>query len=165
VGVPSRRRRRLQVQSVECVGPKIGDEHVGLGQEVFEARPVIVQPEIEDHAALAPVVEGKGGVREVAGDPERAEDVAHRVACRRFDLDDIGAPIGQQCRCRRCCHPYPQLENPEIAKRREAVRSGNGHADVPEQASGKRRRRDSLCTLPLAVIGSSSTTSTKRGAL
>ena len=47
-------------------------------------RAVAFGAQVEDDAALAPVVEGEGRVRQVLADADRPEDVAHRVAGRRL---------------------------------------------------------------------------------
>ena len=89
--------------------------------------------QVEDDAALAPVVEREGRVRHVVVDAQRAEDLAHRVAGRRLDLDDVGAPVGQQRRGRRGGHPDAQLDDPQVGEGREPRRRVGAHRPTPER--------------------------------
>ena len=50
-------------------------------------RAALVLPQVEDDAALAPVVEGEGRVGHVALDAQGPEHLAHRIAGGRLDLD------------------------------------------------------------------------------
>src|SRR3546814_20670156 len=60
--------------------------------------------QVEDDAALAADVELEHGVV-VHGAAEERPECACRVAGGRFDLDDVGAPVGQQARRSRHRHP------------------------------------------------------------
>ena len=146
-------------------GRQVGQEHVGRGQQLLHPLSVLGIAEVEDHAALAPVVEGEGRVRHLVADAQGPEHAAHRVAGGRLDLDDLGAPVGQQrggCRRR---HPHAELDDPEVGERAEARRPGVGHVVDAGVAAATRSRSTSFSTLPVAFSGSSSTISTARGTL
>ena len=154
-----------EVQIVQGVGSQIADEDVGRGQQVLQVLAIRRVAEVEDQAALAPVVEGEGGVRQIAGDPDGAEDVAHGIAGTGLDLDHLGTPVGQEGGGGRRRHPHPQLDHPEVGQRGEAVGRRVGHAGASERPRVARSRRRSLTTLPVALTGSSVTSSTTRGTL
>src|SRR3546814_7930339 len=72
--------------------------------------------QVEDDAALAAVVELEHGVV-VDGAAEERPEGACRVAGGRFDLDDVGAPVGQQARRSRPGHPHAELHHPDALQR------------------------------------------------
>lgn len=152
-------RLGLQVELVERVRPEVADEDVGRREEVFEALPVDGLAQVEDHAALAPVVERERGVGEVVADAERSEDVTHGVAGRWLDLDHLRAPVREQRGRRGRRYPHAQLHDPQVVERGEIAGVGRCHVD------DTRARSSSLSTFPVALTGSSSTISTTRGTL
>lgn len=105
---------RLEIELVEGIRAQVADEDVGRGQEVFEVLAVARFTQVEHDAPLSPVVEGEPRVREVTPDPDGAEDTAQRVTGRRFDLDHLSAPIGEECSSRGGGHPHPELDHPQV---------------------------------------------------
>ena len=154
---------RLQAEAVERVGTKVGQEHVGGSQELFECGAGIVLAQVEHHAALPAVVLRKGRVGKVVADAERAEGAPHGIARGRLDLDHIGTPVGKESGGRRRGNPHAHLDDAQPGQRREALALRRGHAGRPVAAA--RSRRASFITLPVALSGSSSTISTARGTL
>ncbi len=113
--------------------------------------------QVEHDAALAPVVEREGRVRHVVVDAQRSEHATHRITGGRLDLDHVRAPVGEQGRGRRRGHPHPELDDAQVGERLESTIRV---AHRPTLA-----RSSSLTTLPVALVGSESTTSTTRGTL
>ena len=109
-------RRGLQPEPVEGVGAEVADEDVGRGEQVLEVLPSLGSAQVEHDAAFAPVVEREGRVRHVAVDAQRPEHLAHGVARRGLDLDDVGSPVGQQRSGRRCGDPDAQLDDPQVCE-------------------------------------------------
>ena len=74
------RGRGLEPEAIERVGAQVGEEDVGRRQQLLQPLPGLRLAQVEDDAALAPVVLGERRVREVLADAEGAEGTAHRVA-------------------------------------------------------------------------------------
>src|SRR3546814_8473204 len=67
------------------------EQHVGSGEEPVQRRPALRAAEVQRDAALAGIVGG-----EVAADAAELRMPATRIlAAGRFDLDDLGAEIGE----------------------------------------------------------------------
>ena len=84
------------------------DEHIGgVGQlqEGVEARSVL---QIDGHRALRAVPDGEAAV------------VAERVATGRFDLDDVGALLGEELHAERAGDPPREVEHAQSVE-------GSGH--------------------------------------
>ena len=145
------RGRRLEAEPVEGVRAEVADEDVGGGEQLFETLPAVGLPQVEHHAALAPVVEREGRVRHVAVDAQRPEHLAHRIAGRCFDLDHVGAPVGQQGGRRRSGDPDAQLHDPQVGERREPRRRVGAHPSTPERRGTTRSRSSVLDDLPGGV--------------
>ena len=94
-----------------------------VDEQLLQPLPRLGLAQVEDDAALAPVVLREGGVREVLADAERAEGAAHRVAVRRLHLDDVGAPVGQQRAGRRRGDPDAHLDHAQPGEGGQAGRS------------------------------------------
>ena len=146
------RRVRLEAERVERVGAQVGHEDVGRRQQLFEPLPGLRVAEVEHDAALAPVVLCEGRVRGVVvTDAERAERVAHGVARRRLDLDDVGAPVRQQRRGRRRGDPDAELDDAQAGQRREARGGVGGGHDPRAPEAAALARSASFSTLPVRV--------------
>ena len=156
---------RLESEPVEGVRAEVADEDVGGGEQLFETLPTAGLPEVEHHAALAPVVERERRVRHVAVDAQRPEHLSHRITARCFDLDHVGAPVGQEGRRRRSGDPDAHLHDPQVGERREPRRRVGAHPPTRERWGTTRSLSRSFTTFPVALIGSSSTSSTARGTL
>ncbi len=162
-GVARHRLGGLEAEPVECVGSQVGQEDVGRREQRVEAGPRFGRAQVQHDAALAPVVLGEGGIREVLPDPERTERVAHRVAARWLHLDHVGAPVRQQRAGRRRRHPDAELHHPQPGQGRESVLA---HLATPlDRISSARACSVSFITLPVALSGSAPTISTARGTL
>jgi hypothetical protein len=104
-----------EAEPLDGVGTEVGEEDVGGRQQLLHGRPArpIGVGEVEDDRPLAPVVEVERGARQVgpapAGDRQHPP---HRVAFGGFDLDDVGAPIGEHATGARPGHPHAQLDDP-----------------------------------------------------
>ena len=176
---------RLEVEAVERVGAQVGEEDVRRREQLFQPFPRLGLAQVEDDAALAPVVLREGGVREVLADAQGAEGTAHGVTVGRLHLDDIRAPVGQQGAGGRCGHPDTHLDDAQPTEGGETGRFvrfirfirfvpfvpfvlvvdlvGHGASRPGERAAWS--RSTSLSTFPVALSGSASTISTTRGTL
>ena len=122
-GVPLDRRLGLEAEAVERVGAQVGEEDVRRRQELLEGGAGVVVAQVEDDAAFAAIVLREGRVGEVlAADAERPEGPAHGVTRRRLDLDDVGAPVGQEGAGRRRGDPDPHLDDAQAGEGGEALR-------------------------------------------
>ena len=169
VGMTRHGRMGLEAKAVEGVGTQVGEEDVGRGEQAVELTARFGFAQVEHDAALAPVVLRKGRVGELLADAERSERAAHGVAGGRFDLDHVGAPVGQQGSSGRGSDPDTELDDTQPVERRQSgwaaglrVRHRPSSLARPAAACS---RSVSLTTLPVAFSGSSSTISTTRGAL
>ncbi len=157
---------RREVEPVERVGSEVADEHVRRRQQLLEAPAVGRVAQVEDDAPLPTVVEGEGRIGQVALHAEGAEDGPHGIAGGGLHLDDVRPPVGQQRGRRRGGDPDAELDHPEIAERREAGPAGClGHRAPGTGPEAAMARRPSFATLPVALSGSASTSSTRRGTL
>jgi hypothetical protein len=86
----------VQAQLRPRVGKEVRDEDVGRREETIEHRPPIVAAQVDGDAAFVAVELFEQEV-EVAGVGDQAHglDAPQRVAGRSFDLDDVGAPLGE----------------------------------------------------------------------
>ena len=71
---------RFEAETVERVGAQIGEKDVGRREQLLELLLGLGLAQVENDAALAPVVLREGGVGEVLADTEGAEGAAHRIA-------------------------------------------------------------------------------------
>jgi hypothetical protein len=104
-------RPRFETESIERVGTQVGQEDVRRREQLVELSLGVGLPQVQDHAALAPVVLCESRVGEVLPDAEGAEGAAHRIAVRGLDLDDVGTPVGQERAGRRCRHPDAHFDH------------------------------------------------------
>ena len=116
VRVTRRRRVGVEAELVEHVGLQVGHEHVGVGEELLHPGLTFVGAEIEHDRPLAPVVERVRRVRHLAFHADRPEHVAHRVAARRLDLDDVGTPVGEEPGGGGSRDPHAHLHDPEVGR-------------------------------------------------
>ena len=86
-------------EAVERVGEEVGEEHVGGADEPEQQLAPLVRAHVEADAALATVRELHRLVHAAVGDPQ--DPLAHEAAVAVagdgvLDLDDVGAPVGEQ---------------------------------------------------------------------
>ena len=113
-----RQRLVVDAEALLHVGPEILDHDVGLLDHALERGDAFRLLQIERHAPLVAVQ-----VLKVAAFARAAHRLFH--ARRRFDLDDVGAPIGELAHAGRPRSHAGQVEN---GKARESFRSaGKGH--------------------------------------
>ncbi len=112
-------------------------EHVGPGREIQCTSPVLRRAQVELDTSLVP-----GDVA------EQLRERAHRIATRRFDLQDLRAEVGQHLGRVRDRTPDARVEHAHPVEK-----TRHGYAS----ASRNRWRNTNFCTLPLAVRGNSST--------
>ena len=79
--------------------------------QAVERVAVLVGPQVEHHAALATVVEIERRVLRLRGARGQREHRAHRIAGRRLDLDDLGAPVAQDAAGRWSGDPHAELDD------------------------------------------------------
>src|SRR5690606_37943202 len=78
--------------------------------------------------ALAAVVHLE--LRREAAAAEEGAEPAERVSCRRLDLDDVGAPIGEDAGGRRSRHPHADLDGADALQRPAHLRLPLLHGGV-----------------------------------
>ena len=108
----------------------VGEEHVGRGGQLVEDVEAVVRGEVEAEAALAAVrvLEQHVHVARDRGHTRRLES-AHRVAALDvLDLDDLGAPVGEECRRRGHERVLRDLEDADAVQDR-------GHRWLPRSKS------------------------------
>lgn len=97
IGVDLRQPRFGQAHLVERTGSKIFGQNVGVGQQVFQNGDALGRTQVQLDRALVAI--------EPSEIPRQPIDdmalLAHGVAARRFDLDDVGAQIAQDHRAER----------------------------------------------------------------
>ncbi len=120
VGMAAQRFVGMEPELVQRVRPEVADKDVRRGQQIFQALAIAGLPQVEHDAPLPPVVEGEPRVRQVIADPDGAEHVAHRIARRSFDLDDLCAPVGQKGGGRGCGNPHSEFDHPQVCERRQS---------------------------------------------
>jgi hypothetical protein len=105
--------RPVQAQPFQAARPVVGDEHVGVGQQrpqhVLAARGA----QVDGDGALAAVVQLERRVHLTAVRPRQS---AKRIATERLDLDDLGAPVGEDGRARRRGQPEPELDDADAVQ-------------------------------------------------
>ncbi|CAB4584266.1 unannotated protein [freshwater metagenome] len=122
---PGEHRVVAEAESFQGVGPHVGDEHVGRGEQALHVRPALLGLEVEHHRPLAAVVDLERRHALLVRDAERAEHAALRITRRRFDLDDVGAPVRGEPGRGRSGHPHAQLHHPVPVQR------SGGHRPSP----------------------------------
>ncbi len=93
--------------------PEILDQHIGALDHTMQDRKTLLLLQIEREGALAAI-----GAEEEAGFARQARrELPQHVALRRFDLDDIGAEIGEQRAAVRAGEIAAQIEDGDAAER------------------------------------------------
>ncbi len=114
--VPLAHGSRPESEPLEGGDAHVRDEHVGpLEQSLHRLLPGLAA-QIEHDAALAPVVQLERRHRRLLTGADGTEDRPLRVAGRRLDLDDVGAPVGEDARRRRTGHPGRQLDHADTVE-------------------------------------------------
>ena len=147
-------RGRVEPEALQGGDADVRHEHVGAGEQALHRLAAGVGPQVEHDAALAAVVELERRHRALVADADGAEDRPLRIAGRRLDLDDVGAPVGQHAGRRRTRHPGGQLDHADTVEDHGptlgAVRTGlatdlrSRHEGRPAGNGRARRRRFAL---------------------
>ncbi|MYE32798.1 MAG: hypothetical protein F4X80_09155 [Chloroflexi bacterium] len=130
-GEHERREAPAQVLVVEPEGAQVvlvhvGDEHVGTREQAEHSRAAVVGGEVGGHAALVgvEVEEEAAALRVRLAVAERAH-AAGVVPFGRFDLDHVGAEVGEELAAVRAGHPLREFDDAEI------VECGVRHRSLP----------------------------------
>jgi len=113
-----------EAQSPGRPGAKVLEEDVRPGDEPAEDSAATRVFEVEHHAALVRVHPEMGR----ALTAHRAVPVAHHVAARRLDLDDLRAEVGQVAEPQRTANRHPQRDDAHPIERK--------HHTTPQNPSG-----------------------------
>ena len=113
--------RPVQPDPLQPARPVVGDEHVGVGEQRPQHLLPALGAQVHGHRSLAAVVQLERRVHLAAVRPRQP---AERITTDRLDLDDVGAPVGEDRRARRRGQPQSELD----------------HADACQRATGRRRR-------------------------
>ena len=114
--VAGQQRHVVEAEAGQRRAAHVRDEHVGGIEQVERGGLAVVRPEVEHDAALAAVVELEDRVvRQVVA--EHLAELARRVALRRLDLDDVGAPVGEHAARRRAGDPHAELHDLDPVQR------------------------------------------------
>ena len=102
--------RFVETGALQGGGTDIGQEHIRRGGQPGEGVPAFRSRDVQDDGALAAVIDGEGGI---SGDSILGvgEDMAHRIAFRTFNLDDVCAPVAQDSRGARCGNVGGKFDN------------------------------------------------------
>lgn len=87
-----RKRRVAEPHAVHHAGPKVLHEDVARPRQLADDLAPAIRPEVERHAPLAAVEQPE----QAAGAVGHGRNVAIVVAAGSFDLDHLGAKIGQK---------------------------------------------------------------------
>ena len=114
---------RVEVERRQLVGRPIGDEDVGLGDQLVQHPATSGRFEIQHQTALGGVV-GQPRRRGLAVRRRLRErrHLASGVARRRFDLDRLRARVGEQLGGERTGDLLGQLDDPHAVEQRRAER-------------------------------------------
>ena len=105
----------VESDGAQCVLVHVGDEHVGAGEEAEHGLAALVGGEVGGDAALVrvEVEEDAAALRVRLAALERAR-AAGAVALGRFDLDDVGAEVGEELAAVRAGHPFGEFDDAKI---------------------------------------------------
>ena len=125
-------RRVVDAQPLEAPHPQVGDEHVGLGQQVPKDGQPAVGGQVHRDTPLGPVVHLEHRVGGHVTSEQELEDPG-RVPADRFDLDHLGSPVGQDPRGSRAGHPHTELYDlhiPHRSRHDSSLLVSDGEADA-----------------------------------
>ena len=112
--------------------PHVRHEDVGLVEQAARRCAPSACSRLSARLRLPRLSISNGGFTGI-GRPERAgEESTERVAGRRFDLDDVGAPVAEDRRRRRPRDPHPHFDDLDAFER-------TGHGEPPAMYSGNGR--------------------------
>ena len=94
-------------------GPEILDDHVGDPDQLPEDLPPLLQFQVEDQALLVAVQADEIAAAVLAGLAGKGAVFPRIVPLRRFEMDHLGAEIGQKHRRRRCGQDVAQIDDPD----------------------------------------------------
>ncbi|GBD13995.1 hypothetical protein HRbin24_02044 [bacterium HR24] len=106
-----------EAEVLQGTGAQVGDEHVGTLDELPGDLPAFFRLQVQGHAALAPVVLLEGRVEGGRHAQGAGEEATERVAVGWLQLDDVGAPVGQDGGAGRPRHPERQLDHLDAFQR------------------------------------------------
>ena len=118
-------------------GPDVGQEDVGARDEFRDDGPPAFAGEVDRDAALGPVVEIE---RRVAGAvaADHPAERARRVTGRRFHLDDVSAPVGEDAAGSRAGDPHAEFDDADAGERparRRLAHASSGLIGQPRAAN------------------------------
>ena len=114
--VAGQQRVGLQAQPFEGAGPEVLDQHVGLVAQPVHELEVVGRLQVEGDRPLAAAAElpPQGDVVSRITPAHAAQRVA---AIRAFDLDDIGAEVGEVASARRARDHRRRVDDLDIRER------------------------------------------------
>ena len=116
--VDLRQRLVTEAELVEHADAEVLHDHVGVADQFAQRVPVGLLLEVEHDAALRAVDAGEVAAVVMLGVAlrERAA-VAGEVALRRFDLDHVGAEVGEQHRAERAGQRGGEVDDADVGER------------------------------------------------
>ena len=135
-GVERAERLGAEAEAIHHAGAEVLHHHIGFGDKALHQRDRLRILQIEREAAFAGIELPEVGA--VAGAQGGAH--AHVVAFGRFDLDDIGAEVGEQARAVRAGQHDREVEDADAIQRIRLRRDGARHRPAPACAAVVRRR-------------------------
>ena len=106
-----------EFESLQRAGTHVGDQHVGGREQPVEDGVVVEVTQIEHHRTLAAVVDLERRDRHRPVEADRSEHAALRIAGGRFDLDDVGPPVGHDAARRGSRDPHAEFDDPNPGER------------------------------------------------
>ncbi len=117
------RGRRLEAESVERVGPQVGEEDVGRREQFLEALALASRWRRSRTTLRLPRLScAKAGFGKSLPMPSEPKALRIGSPARRLHLDDVGAPVGQQGAGGRRGDPDAHLDDAQAGQRRQAGR-------------------------------------------
>ena len=110
-GVDRHHLDRSEPEPVDGGRTEVGEEHIGVTDQVEHHAPALLVGQIGDDAPLAPVVEIERRRLRLAVAGEKREDPPHRIALGRLDLDHLGSPVGQHPAGTGPGDPHPEFDD------------------------------------------------------
>ena len=113
-------RREVQADACERAWTDVGQEIVCVREQFGRRGASVVVREVQHNAALGPVVQLERRAGAVL-DAQHPAEHPRGVTVRRFDLDDVRAPVGEYPRRGRTRHPDAEFDDLDALQ-------GSGHA-------------------------------------
>src|SRR5581483_10054266 len=94
-------------EALGSAGSEVMDEDVGGLDELFQDRAPVGRFQVDGNGALVAIAGEEGGVHSCAA----SREPPHKIAVGAFDLDDVGALVGEHHRRHRPGHHRAEVEN------------------------------------------------------